>query len=148
METNENEFQQLSRQTGKSARNATIAFWLSAGAAALLFILLISFPISWLKLQLSIARESRREATGSPFDEGNMIIAKIELYKSKVGSYPAKLDELVPEFLDEVPGPSWGVNRWEYEQWDANFELYVEMREGDYKGHYYSSTSKSWHFRT
>jgi hypothetical protein len=42
------------------------------------------------------------------------IVAAIELYHTRHGAYPPRLEDLVPEFLAYVPQPTAGPRQWEY----------------------------------
>jgi hypothetical protein len=86
--------------------------------------------------------EVSRPKTGSPFDEGNRIVAAIEKFKKTEGKYPDNLTALVPKYIDKIPEPHWGANRWGYSVYTeakgaVTFALSVRMRDDYYMCHIY-----------
>ena len=45
---------------------------------------------------------------------GDLISSAIEAYRARIGKYPAKLTDLQPEFLREIPQPTLGYKEWNY----------------------------------
>jgi hypothetical protein len=54
--------------------------------------------------------------------------------------YPNSLAELVPEFLDQVPEPTWGLQVWIYGREPSGFSLQVHesSRTGDGNAHWFA----------
>ena len=68
------------------------------------------------------------------------MIDSIEEYIMLNGRAPDKLTLLIPEYLSEIPRPSWGVDRWEYVSTGGKgFALSVRLGEGDYICHIYEN---------
>lgn len=45
---------------------------------------------------------------------GAAIVEGLEMYRARHGTYPATLEELVPEYIPRVEPPTWGLERWRY----------------------------------
>ena len=84
--------------------------------------------------------EASRQKVGSPFDEGNRIIQALSHYKEAKGLFPESLNDLVPEFLSEIPNPNWGTGEWNYGLSEkSDFWLSVRLRKDDYIRHVYEN---------
>jgi len=70
---------------------------------------------------------------GPPFDAGRVIIQAIEASNSRHGKYPESLSDLVPEFLESIPKPGWGIDKWEYglSHFNKGYGLSVRLRDDD-----------------
>jgi type II secretory pathway pseudopilin PulG len=47
-------------------------------------------------------------------ERGAVIVAGLEAYRARHGTYPQELQELVPEYAPVVEEPTWGLARWRY----------------------------------
>lgn len=47
-------------------------------------------------------------------DRGAVIVAGLEAYRDRHGTYPEQLAELVPEYAPAIEEPTWGLERWRY----------------------------------
>jgi hypothetical protein len=45
---------------------------------------------------------------------GAVIVQALQAHRADTGTYPAELDALVPEYLQRVEQPTWGLARWRY----------------------------------
>jgi hypothetical protein len=45
---------------------------------------------------------------------GAEVVRALTAYHQDHGTYPEELDALVPDYLSEVPQPTWGLERWRY----------------------------------
>lgn len=83
--------------------------------------------------------EASRPKVGSPFEEGNVVIKAIEAYRQAKGVFPESLGQLVPDYLNGIPPPNWGTNRWTYEHAPKEGRVYlsVRKREDYYTAHVY-----------
>jgi hypothetical protein len=45
---------------------------------------------------------------------GNKIIAALEKYKKAEGVYPESLEQMIPNYLDQIVSPSYGEQVWRY----------------------------------
>lgn len=64
---------------------------------------------------------------------GNLVVRALEQYHADRGQYPTTLSELVPDFIDTVPQPTWGLKKWEYHSTRTDFDIRVDesSRTGD-----------------
>lgn len=69
---------------------------------------------------------------------GNNIVADLEKWKTKTGTYPKTLDELYPKPPTCLYGPQWS-----YQRNAIDFSLSFQ-REHDFTGAYYSHSTKQW----
>jgi len=62
---------------------------------------------------------------------GDVICHAIDAYRAKTGKYPARLEDLQPEFLREIPQPTVGHKQWNYMLIDrgTNYWLHVVASE-------------------
>ena len=70
---------------------------------------------------------------------GNLIIQALKSFHSKHGTYPASLKALVPDYLPEIPKPTWGLQVWKYSGNHTDFSLGVDesRKTGDGNAHWY-----------
>jgi hypothetical protein len=45
---------------------------------------------------------------------GAVIVQALQAHRADTGTYPAELEALVPEYLQRVEQPTWGLERWRY----------------------------------
>ena len=48
--------------------------------------------------------------------QGSLIITGLERYRVDNGRYPDSLKQLVPQYLEDIPTPAWGLRRWHYDR--------------------------------
>lgn len=71
-------------------------------------------------------------------EQGEVIVRSLEQFKARQGSYPSALEELVPEFVERVPGTGMiGAPEFQYEVADESadsggFELWMERPTGGF----------------
>jgi hypothetical protein len=58
---------------------------------------------------------------------GDIICGAIEAFHAKTGRYPAGLRELQPEFLRQIPQPTVGYKRWQYELLDQGTRYWLKV---------------------
>jgi hypothetical protein len=81
---------------------------------------------------------------------GDEVVAGLMAYKQDHGTYPATLEELVPQYLPAVPKPPLGQQKWEYELTPDNAELFnlhvlrTSARSGAFFG--YDITTGKWYY--
>lgn len=80
---------------------------------------------------------------------GGEIVVALTSYRNETGEYPATLAALVPEYLDSVPLPDWGLGVWAYERYAAKgdttyFQLSVAAAPGGYPLLYFDPVSRRW----
>lgn len=80
---------------------------------------------------------------------GAEVVAGLIAYHSDEGTYPERLDELVPQYLPEVPPPTWGLERWSYERYSpaddiVYFRIAVAANESGYPVLYYDLAASRW----
>lgn len=76
---------------------------------------------------------------------GNQIVSALENYKGKNDSYPKVLEELVPDYLDEIKQPVWGKKMWEYQQAREGQSFNLMVGEGKHNYPSLSHTRKGWY---
>ncbi|MEN8150813.1 MAG: hypothetical protein ABFS86_13400 [Planctomycetota bacterium] len=71
---------------------------------------------------------------------GDRIVSALESYRTTEGEYPTTLEELTPDYLPEIPTPTWGLRTWVYEHLTDGFGLAVHesRRTGDGNAHWYA----------
>lgn len=75
---------------------------------------------------------------------GAQIVAALERWKVKTGSYPASLSALVPSELASIPRAAVGSGNWSYNVLgDQSFELRVWVGP-DYESDWWMSGAKEW----
>jgi hypothetical protein len=125
-----------------------VALGLIAGVVCVLMVgILIALAPTYFRGRadnIEAARVLDNRLTGPPFDNGNILIGKLQAYQEAKGSYPDPLDKLVPEFIDRIPPPNWGANEWRYRSDGKWFGLGVRRLKDWYSGHNYSSETKCW----
>jgi hypothetical protein len=58
---------------------------------------------------------------------GDIICGAIDAYCAKTGRYPSELRELQPDFLREIPQPTVGYKRWQYELLDQGTIYWLQV---------------------
>lgn len=69
---------------------------------------------------------SSPKAVQSSVARGDAIVRALEEYRDKHQSYPAQLDDLVPDFIVRIDPPIIGNGRWIYQNIDAGREFSIE----------------------
>ncbi len=67
-----------------------------------------------------------QEAQQLTIEAAQPLIEAINAYKLDRGNHPNQLEELVPEYLDQIPQPIVGSGEWSYGTSKLGFSLYVE----------------------
>lgn len=80
---------------------------------------------------------------------GTAVVAGLAAYHGEHGTYPDRLDELVPHYLSEVPPPTWGLGRWSYERYSPvegviYFRIAVAANASGYPVLYYDFATGRW----
>jgi hypothetical protein len=72
--------------------------------------------------------------------------AALEGFKAQNNRYPDSLSQLTSSFIDSIPNPDWGSNKWNYSSGrdGLEYELSVTRSENDYAGYYYFSSTGKW----
>ena len=79
---------------------------------------------------------------------GNGIVQALEKYYKENAEYPKSLDMLIPDYLDELKSPTWGVGDWIYQISDTNrgwFSLEVRPDWSNRPPLYYDQNS-GWYY--
>jgi type II secretory pathway pseudopilin PulG len=89
-------------------------------------------------------------------ERGTAIVAALDAYSARHGTYPERLADLVPEHLPEIEDPAWGLGRWRYRRFTPEevaagagteavfFQLSVAANESGYPVLYYDYTARRW----
>jgi hypothetical protein len=89
-------------------------------------------------------------------ERGAAIVAALTAYRSDRGTYPERLDQLVPAHMDSLEAPVWGLRRWRYRRYapaDINetadtaavyFQLSVAADDSGYPVLYYDFAAGRW----
>jgi hypothetical protein len=77
---------------------------------------------------------------------GNQVIQALEQFRSDRGHYPKSLSDLSPKYLRELPAPTWGVKKWQYEANKGEFTLRVDesVHTGDGDSRWLRYQGKGW----
>jgi len=87
----------------------------------------------------------REELVDESYERGAVVIAALEEYKQDHTVYPPRLEDLIPEYLEEVPLPAAGNKEWCYDLFrDGSFQLAVEDCPGGFPVHFYLSDHGQW----
>ncbi|MEO8377052.1 MAG: hypothetical protein ABI579_05215 [Candidatus Sumerlaeota bacterium] len=81
---------------------------------------------------------------GSPFPEGAAIREALKAYRADMGSYPNQLAALVPRFIEAVPSPKWGGDRWSYRPEKPDDYTLSVSREADGRPTYFIHSGGKW----
>lgn len=74
---------------------------------------------------LCVAGCGRRHGLEETERRGDTIIVALEKYFADQAQYPPFLNDLTPQYLQEVPAPTWGLETWEYSTTGNEFLLGV-----------------------
>lgn len=94
-------------------------------------------------------------------ERGAVLVAALDSYRQAHGTYPAALDELVPEYVAVIEPPTWGLARWRYRRYTPEdvaapaaapsdsvspvfFQLSVAADESGYPVLYYDLPAQRW----
>lgn len=89
-------------------------------------------------------------------ERGAAVVAGLEAYHARHGTYPETLEELAPEYAPRIEQPSWGLARWRYRRFTPAdvttdggddrhyFQLSVAANESGYPILYYDYTARRW----
>jgi hypothetical protein len=107
-------------------------------------------------------------------EHGAEIVAGLEGYRARHGTYPERLEDLVPEYATRIEQPTWGLERWRYRRFtpqdvaalaaaaadttiaapaaqpsqhgrdEVYFQLSVAANESGYPVLYYDYTARRW----
>jgi type II secretory pathway pseudopilin PulG len=90
-------------------------------------------------------------------ERGAVIVEGLEAYRARHGTYPAALEELVPDYAERIEPPSWGLERWRYRRFTPEelaavadttgrvyFQLSVAANQSGYPVLYYDYTARRW----
>lgn len=91
-----------------------------------------------LPLALCLVGCSDKQQVAETKQRGNQIVGALENFHSDKGRYPQVLTELSPKYLSDIPMPTWGLRKWEYEVKKGHFELGVNesIHTGDGVSHW------------
>ena len=79
------------------------------------------------------------------YERGAVVIAALEEYKQDHAVYPQRLEDLIPQYLTDVPQPTAGNRKWRYDLYrTGNFQLCVEDSPGGFPVHFYISDDERW----
>jgi hypothetical protein len=59
------------------------------------------------------------------------LVAAIEQYRLDYEKPPTTLDDLIPEYITEIPSPTIGCGKWSYQPTRRSYELIVESSNPD-----------------
>ena len=82
-----------------------------------------------------------------PMSTAQPIIAAVSTFEKKNGHLPAKLEELVPDYLPAIPQPNWGTNHWIYVPADNpsyGYTLKIKYWEKGYETAFYYNYKDDW----
>lgn len=57
---------------------------------------------------------------------GNKIVGALKQFRMDHGKYPETLSALSPKYLPDIPPPTWGLRKWQYQGGKSDFELRVD----------------------
>ena len=77
---------------------------------------------------------------------GDMICGAIEAYRVETGKFPAALSELQPKFLREVPQPTVGYRRWQYELLDHGTNFWLQVVASEFGPQLGKTAARGWEY--
>src|SRR4051812_34229627 len=89
--------------------------WFGLLAAVLLVAIFVGYPLVLLPV-LNRCEYSNWDSGNidRSIATGNLVAAAVEKYRAANAKFPAKLSDLVPDYLSNVPDPVAGDGRWHY----------------------------------
>jgi hypothetical protein len=77
---------------------------------------------------------------------GEVIVRALEAYKNDHGIYPLSLNDLTPQYLREIPAPSYGKKEWDYicVSKDNSYRLFVWGKWIISDGYMYNDDTHGW----
>lgn len=87
---------------------------------------------------------------------GAHIVEGLAAYRQQHGTYPARLEDLVPQYLTHIQPPLWGLQRWRYRTYSPEapeppqdtsavyFQLSVAADRSGYPVLYYDFAAQRW----
>jgi hypothetical protein len=57
---------------------------------------------------------------------GDIIVGALKKFHADHGHYPAFLNDLSPQYLNEIPPPTWGLETWKYTPNSTDFYFGVD----------------------
>ena len=88
----------------------------------------------------------RQDGVDETKRRGDLIVQALNKYYAVKKQYPATLDDLCPQYLREIPGPTWGLEAWIYEPRKSDFQLQVNetSRTGDGDSYWLRFEGEKW----
>ena len=129
--------------------------------AKVLIIIALTMAVSAFTMMIGINDQNRdfRKTFSGLANRSEKLITAIEQYKTKNGTYPDKLEKLVPEFIEEIPNTGLaGYPKYEYSLASEkstyksyelmietstgvlNWDVFVYWPEGGYPAHFYGGS--------
>ena len=79
---------------------------------------------------------------------GDIVVEALEHYREANHEYPEQLSDLIPDYINEISLPAWGLKEWFYEKYQDEFylEAHESKRTGDGSSHWhrYDYENKWW----
>ena len=109
---------------------------------------LLTASLFGLVLAVCLCRLRTQYQFRQTITNGTVVVRAVESFRAARQFYPDTLDDLVPEFIPEIPPASWGQGLWIYRCEDDRFTLQVseDGNTGDGNSHWlqYSPVSRRW----
>lgn len=133
----------------KEHRTQVAVIALSLGCVTLLTVAIYA-GLLWMK---GNAPPTEAPMTGEFCDRsmaiGNTIIHAIDAYHTDTGTYPTKLNDLVPQYLAEITNPVAGTREWYYYVHETNNGYTLKFASNEfgpqYPCMYWRSDTGEWH---
>ena len=76
-----------------------------------------------------------------------MICQAIDAYRTKNGKYPVQLTDLQPEFLQEIPQPTVGYEKWHYMLIDEGSDYWLQVVASEFGPGLDKTAHEHWKYR-
>jgi hypothetical protein len=104
--------------------------------------------ILFVGLILALFSVSGQNAIKETAKRGNIVVDALERYHADHGNFPDALVALTPEYLPNIPLPTWGLGEWIYAPTGSDFDLRVNESkntgDGDSRWLRYFGRDKGW----
>lgn len=127
--------------------NRTSAWWLPVWVALVVGVLCLIIALVVGGLFFYVRGHAISDAESARLiGNGEVINGALQAYRASNGSYPDTLARLVPDHLESIPGPEWGVGEWEYvrQLGGGSYTLNAPRYKSDYQSCYYNSVDGEW----
>ena len=119
-------------------------------ARAIALVILVTAASGCNKVRSYLAAESWRWSASGVTEtkrRGDVVCYAIDAYRTKTGKYPSRLEDLQPDFLREIPQPTVGKKKWEYELIGHGTNYWLQVFASEFGPQLGKTTTGGWEYR-